>query len=324
MDALKKKLQNVQSENTKLKSQIKSGDNNNNKQSSSSTPIKEFKPDPLEKYNKMKDLGMSIDGIVNKMTKAGIDNKEIEKWKQKQTSQSADKLLASKVNAKELQYAKYDKMRKFGMNDDTIRNKMKMDGLKSDEIERYLNGGNTKTNNNNNNNQQQDEFKKKMAKYEKMKKMHMPEHAIRNKMRLDGISQADQDKFFNPNADDNNNNKKDEKKANPALAKYEKMKKMGMPTHAIVNKMRLDGISAEDIAEFENPGSTSTKKKKEKTTDPRLAKYFRMTRMGMPTHAIINKMRYEIMFSFFLYIYIFIYSICLHIFILYQHLIFLV
>ena len=86
-------------------------------------------------------------------------------------------------------------------------------------------------------------------------------------MTLDGISTADQDKYFNPNPV-----KEKEDKPNPKLAKYERMKKMGlsflcllvcfyfvyvdknkgMPTHAIVNKMRLDGISADDIAEFEN------------------------------------------------------------------------
>ena len=36
------------------------------------------------------------------------------------------------------------------------------------------------------------------------------------------------------------------------MKKYERMKKMGMPLHAIVNKMRLDGLSAEVIAQFEN------------------------------------------------------------------------
>merc|ERR1712203_1171037 len=100
----------------------------------------------------------------------------------------------------------------------------------------------------------------------------------------DGISTADQNKYFNPNLGKEN-------KPNPALAKYERMKKMGMPTHAIVNKMKLDGISADDIAEFENPGFGS--KKKEKKVDPRLAKYDRMSKMGMPMHAIENKMRLD-------------------------------
>ena len=95
----------------------------------------------------------------------------------------------------------------------------------------------------------------------------LTEQTIRNKMTLDGISTADQDKYFNPNLV-----REKEDKPNPKLAKYERMKKMGllylhlfvcfyfvcvdknkgMPTHAIVNKMRLDGISADDIAEFEN------------------------------------------------------------------------
>merc|ERR1712228_435989 len=80
---------------------------------------------------------------------------------------------------------------------------------------------------------------------------------------------------------------------NPALAKYERMKKMGMPTHAIVNKMRLDGISSSDIAEFENPGANKKKKKKVKEKDPRFAKYDKMKKMGMPNHAIVNRMRLD-------------------------------
>merc|ERR1712129_334356 len=128
-----------------------------------------------------------------------------------------------------------------------------------------------------------------MGKYAKMKKMGMNDNLIRNRMKMDGVSKADQEAFFNPNA---GKAKEKEKKANPALAKYERMRKMGMPTHAIVNKMKLDGISAEDIAEFENPGS-GKKKKKVKEVDPRLAKYDRMQKMGMPIHAIENKMRLD-------------------------------
>merc|ERR1719361_2633900 len=36
------------------------------------------------------------------------------------------------------------------------------------------------------------------------------------------------------------------------LAKYDRMKQMGMPNHAIINKMRLDGIEASLIHKFEH------------------------------------------------------------------------
>ena len=43
------------------------------------------------------------------------------------------------------------------------------------------------------------------------------------------------------------------KEANaPDFAKYEGMKKMGMPMHAIENKMRLDGMTKEQIEQFKN------------------------------------------------------------------------
>ena len=78
--------------------------------------------------------------------------------------------------------------------------------------------------------------------------MNFPEQVIRNKMKLDGIAESEQDAFFNPEA------AASPKAAAPsaATAKYERMKKMGMPLHAIVNKMRLDGLSADVIAQFEN------------------------------------------------------------------------
>merc|ERR1712025_1014419 len=40
------------------------------------------------------------------------------------------------------------------------------------------------------------------------------------------------------------------------------MKKMGMPVHAIVNKMKLDGIDANIVEAFANPDSAKKKKKK--------------------------------------------------------------
>lgn len=75
--------------------------------------------------------------------------------------------------------------------------------------------------------------------------MGVPQHVIRSKMKLNGLSEIEQEAFFNPQSG--------VKPPNPALApKYEQMKKMGMPMQSIVNKMRLDGISADDIAQFQS------------------------------------------------------------------------
>ena len=35
-------------------------------------------------------------------------------------------------------------------------------------------------------------------------------------------------------------------------SKYERMKKMGMPENSIINKMRMDGLSKEDMDAFFN------------------------------------------------------------------------
>ena len=87
-----------------------------------------------------------------------------------------------------------------------------------------------------------------MAKYERMKKMGMPQHVIQNKMKLDGISESEMEAFFNPNAATT----KGTAAPNPKLVKYEKMKKLGTPQHVIRNKMKLDGVAQDDIARFEN------------------------------------------------------------------------
>ena len=166
LERIKAKLQSVESENKKLKAEKQP--NTSKKAENVKKEVVEFKPNPLEKYNKLKDLGQSVDSIVAKMQKAGIEAKQIEEWKNKNSSQSADQRMASSVNAKEALYTKYDKMKKMRMPDDTIRNRMKMDGLKEDEIERYLNpkAANAQS--------KEDEFKKKMAKYDRMKKIGMP------------------------------------------------------------------------------------------------------------------------------------------------------
>eukprot|EP01083_Nonionella_stella_P174499 605115_1 len=272
-----KKLKTLESQNSELKSKL---DGKKAVNLPKKVVAAQMKADPLEKYSKMKDLGMPIDKIVAKMEKAQVDAAQIEAWKKKQSSGQADQVLASKVNAKEQLYCKYDKMKKMGMPNASIRGRMRMDGFKEEEMDRYLNGGAAAAPAN-----EEDEFKKKMAKYDRMKKMGMPQHVIENKMRLDGISQEEQNKYFNPPKE---GDKAAEKKVEN-VAKYERMKKMGMPMHAIVNKMRLDGLSADTIDAFEHPN----KQKEAKGVDPRLAKYERMKKMGMPMHAIVNKMRLD-------------------------------
>ena len=67
------------------------------------------------------------------------------------------------------------------------------------------------------------------------------------------------------------------------------MKKMGLPMHAIENKMRMDGLTKEQIEMFKNPGAGGGGG--EKKVD--YSKYERMKKMGMPENSITNKMRMD-------------------------------
>ena len=90
----------------------------------------------------------------------------------------------------------------------------------------------------------------KLAKYVRMKAMGMPDHAIINKMRLDGMEKSMIHKFEILDFDEEEDSEEDEVDLNvPELAKYHRMKKM-MPSHAIANKMKMDGIDGKIIAAF--------------------------------------------------------------------------
>eukprot|EP01084_Bolivina_argentea_P150503 262839_1 len=159
----------------------------------------------------------------------------------------------------------------MGMPTHEIVNKMRLDGISADKISIFESPNNN--NNNNKKKQTQKASDPRLLKYERMKKMGMPMHAIVNKMRLDGIEQSLIHKIEHPMDNDDEEYEEEEEeeeeeedpnKANdinlniPALSKYNRMKKMGMPPHAIVNKMKLDGIDQNLIDAFEN------KKKKKK------------------------------------------------------------
>ena len=103
-----------------------------------------------------------------------------------------------------------------------------------------------------------------MEKYARMRKMGIPDGAIRHKMKQDGVDAANIAGFFiaasNPVV----------RRATPAVArdsatassqlnalqsredlkKYFKMKKLGLPDGAIRQKMQKDGMSGVDIAAF--------------------------------------------------------------------------
>lgn len=96
----------------------------------------------------------------------------------------------------------------------------------------------------------------KLAKYVKMRKMGMPDHAIINKMRLDGMEKSMIHKFETLNDEEEESEDDDVDLKAAELAKYHRMKKMGMPSHAITNKMKMDGVAAKIIAAFFGGGGS--------------------------------------------------------------------
>ena len=88
----------------------------------------------------------------------------------------------------------------------------------------------------------------------------MPEQSIINKMRMDGCHPALVSEFKGEEitidslkTKKTNNEEKEEEfipqidLKDPKFAKYLKMKKIGMPLASILNKMRLDGFSKDEI-----------------------------------------------------------------------------
>merc|ERR1712228_1148895 len=93
--------------------------------------------------------------------------------------------------------------------------------------------------------------------------------------------------------------KKLETKDDGKYAKYAKMKKIGMPMVSIVNKMRMDGMSPNEIEEYtgvKQAGSAAPKQAdgpKINIADEKYNKYRRMQKLRMPIKSIINKMKLD-------------------------------
>merc|ERR1719410_1757323 len=121
-------------------------------------------------------MGMPMDSIKNKMKMDGIDKVEIARFAGEPVPKSA---LLNGIDLSEHDLVKYDKMKKIGMPEDSVRNKMRMDGIDAKVIATYFGEKIAGLND--------DEAggpppQPDMTKYEKMKKAGLPELTIRNKM----------------------------------------------------------------------------------------------------------------------------------------------
>jgi hypothetical protein len=207
-------------------------------------------------------------------------------------------------------FEKYEKMKKM-LPEGAVRQKMNLDGFSEEEIEAFFNGtlptvatasapaappvvppaamaAAVAT------------ADPRFEKYEKMKKM-LPEGAVRQKMNLDGFSEAEIEGFFNgtlpmtvqapaPVAPTVT------AAIDPKFEKYEKMKKM-LPEGAVRQKMNLEGISAEEIDAFFNgtlgqSAAPAPPPAAAAMVDPRYEKFEKMKKM-LPEGAVRQKMNLE-------------------------------
>jgi ubiquinone/menaquinone biosynthesis C-methylase UbiE len=152
-------------------------------------------------------------------------------------------------------YEKFYKMQKMHLPDGAIRQKMTQEGLSDAEIDGFFSGnlvaaasapppapaaaaGGSE----------------KYEKFFKMQKMHLPDGAIRQKMKQEGLSEAEIDGFFSGNLV----GAASAPAPAPAVAaggteKYEKffkMQKMHLPDGAIRQKMTQEGLSEAEIEGF--------------------------------------------------------------------------
>jgi hypothetical protein len=123
-----------------------------------------------------------------------------------------------------------------------------------------------------------------------MKKMNMPEGAIRQKMSAEGFKPDEIDAFISgaPMPTVSEAPVKDAK--DPKFAKFTKMKEMNLPEGAIRQKMVAEGLSVADIDAFFS-GAPSVAPLA--ADDPKFAKFAKMKAMNMPEGAIRQKMAVE-------------------------------
>lgn len=199
-------------------------------------------------------------------------------------------------------YQKYFKMRKMGLPDGAIRNAMQRDGVDASALE--LDPGKSLKSQMAIENNDADHFPlkddPKYQKYFRMRRMGLPDGAIRNAMRRDGVEDSilemDLERSLNSQTKVSMEPEEDglPLKDDPAFQKYFKMQKMGLPDGAIRNAMERDGVDSSIIDLDPNKSLQSQQGSKPDENDvplkddPEWSKYFKMMKMGLPLAAVKN------------------------------------
>ena len=131
-----------------------------------------------------------------------------------------------------------------------------------------------------------------------MRKMGIPDGAIRHKMKQDGMEAADIASFFSTpaaelkvltNTDSVSTEAASSNSSKVGLEKYSKMKKLGLPDGAIRQKMQRDGVSNTDIAAFfgeRPPAAAGLQTKSDLKNREDMKKYFKMKWIPKASHTI--------------------------------------
>lgn len=161
----------------------------------------------------------------------------------------------------DVRFEKFEKMKKSGIPEGAIRQKMSLEGISSSDTDAFFAGtlSAAATTTPAAVSVPTASLDPRFEKFEKMKKSGIPEGAIRQKMSLDGLSPSDIDNFFSaavasPSPSSSSLSSSPPSSAPPLLsnikfAKYEKMMKM-LPEGAVRQKMMTDEISPAEIDTF--------------------------------------------------------------------------
>ena len=130
------------------------------------------------------------------------------------------------------------------------------------------------------------------AKYHKMRKIGLPDDAIRHAFEKDGVDPPPG--FFAGDVEPKKPEGEKPKALDKKYDKYLRMKKAGLPEGAILNAMQRDSVDpAPFLASYgpdQNSESTASSQAKS-TSDPKYEKYVKMRKAGLPEGAILNAMK---------------------------------
>jgi hypothetical protein len=274
-----------------------------------------LRDDPkYQKYFKMLKMGLPDGAVRNAMQRDEVDPSVLDldpekSFKSQQKAEAGDAVSADDGPPlkDDPAYQKYFKMLKMGLPDGAVRHAMQKDGIDPSILdldpEKSLRSQSKKE-------ECGDADTKDGAiplkddpayqKYFKMLKMGLPDGAVRNAMRRDGVDDSvlglDPEKSLKSQtmgvkeADDGLPLKDD-----PSYQKYFKMRQMGLPDGAVRNAMQRDGVDAsvldldpERSLKAQSKGKVKVDDDPPLKEDPEWTKYFKMLAMGLPLGAVKN------------------------------------